>query len=82
MLLQKGCTELVERGRQVTTTGGRTKQLGAILTKPLSRFSTVSLHRPFKRDVRPLMKQDNIVRYVLTLPLNFVPVVGTAFFLG
>lgn len=26
--------------------------------------------------------QDSIVRYVLTLPLNFVPVVGTAFFLG
>lgn len=25
---------------------------------------------------------DNAVRYVLTLPLNFIPVVGTAFFLG
>jgi len=26
--------------------------------------------------------QDNVVRYLLTLPLNFIPVVGTAFFLG
>ena len=26
--------------------------------------------------------QDNAVRYLLTLPLNFIPVVGTAFFLG
>lgn len=25
---------------------------------------------------------ENVVRYVLTLPLNFIPVVGTAFFLG
>jgi len=65
VLLQKGCTDLVEKGRQVTTSGGKTKQLGKLLGKPLSRFST-----------------DSIVRYVLTLPLNFVPVVGTAFFLG
>jgi hypothetical protein len=41
VLLQKGCTELVERGRQVTTTGGKTKQLGKLLGKPLSKFSTV-----------------------------------------
>jgi hypothetical protein len=25
--------------------------------------------------------QDNVVRYILTLPLNLIPVVGTAFFL-
>lgn len=41
VLLQKGCTELVERGRTVTSTGGKTKQLGKLLGKPLSRFSTV-----------------------------------------
>ncbi|KAK1922928.1 hypothetical protein DB88DRAFT_493169 [Papiliotrema laurentii] len=65
VLVQKGHSALVERGRQVTDSGGKSKQLGRMLTKPLSRFST-----------------DNIVRYLLTLPLNFIPVVGTAFFLG
>jgi len=28
------------------------------------------------------MSVDGIVRYVLSLPLNFIPVVGTIFFLG
>ena len=42
VLVQKGHSALVERGRQVTETGGKTKQLGRLLTKPLSRFSTVS----------------------------------------
>lgn len=42
VLLQKGCTELVERGRQVTSTGGTSRQLGRMLTKPLGKFSTVS----------------------------------------
>ncbi|ORX41188.1 hypothetical protein BD324DRAFT_613564 [Kockovaella imperatae] len=65
VLVQKGQSALVERGRQVTSKGGKTMQLGKMITKPLSRFST-----------------DNIVRYVLTLPLNFIPVVGTAFFLA
>lgn len=41
VLVQKGHSTLVERGRQVTETGGKTKQLGRLLTKPLSRFSTV-----------------------------------------
>lgn len=33
---------------------------------------------------RPLAKLsvDNMVRYLLTLPLNLIPVVGTVFFLG
>lgn len=33
---------------------------------------------------RPLAKlsTDNLVRYLLTLPLNLIPVVGTVFFLG
>ncbi|KAK4688815.1 hypothetical protein P7C73_g1312, partial [Tremellales sp. Uapishka_1] len=65
VLLQKGHSTLVERGRQVNSSGGKSKQLGKVLTKPLSRFST-----------------DNIVRYVLSLPLNLIPVVGTVFFLG
>ncbi|RXK35336.1 hypothetical protein M231_07408 [Tremella mesenterica] len=65
VLLLRGQNTLVERGRQVTSSGGRTRQLGQVLTKPLSKFST-----------------DNIVRYLLTLPLNLIPVVGTAFFVG
>lgn len=28
------------------------------------------------------MSMDGIVRYVLSLPLNFIPVIGTVFFLG
>ncbi|KZV71543.1 hypothetical protein PENSPDRAFT_650559 [Peniophora sp. CONT] len=65
VLVQKGHTALVERGRQVTSSGGKGRQLGKLLTKPLSKFST-----------------DNMVRYLLSLPLNFIPVVGTVFFLG
>lgn len=66
VLVQKGHTTLVERGRQVnTSSGGKTKQLGKSLSRPLSRFST-----------------DNIVRYVLSLPLNLIPLVGTVVFLG
>jgi hypothetical protein len=41
VLVQKGHSALVERGRQVTDSGGKSKQLGRMLTKPLSRFSTV-----------------------------------------
>lgn len=40
--MQKGHSALVEKGRKVTTQGGKTKQLGVLLGKPLSRFSTVS----------------------------------------
>ncbi|WVR04485.1 hypothetical protein IAU60_001489 [Kwoniella sp. DSM 27419] len=65
VLLSKGHSTLVEAGRQVTSSGGASKQLGTLLMKPLSRFST-----------------DNVVRYLLTLPLNLIPVVGTVFFLG
>lgn len=65
VMVQKGHAALVEKHRAVTTrsTGGR--QLGRVLTRPLSKLST-----------------DNIVRYLLTLPLNLIPVVGTVFFLG
>ncbi|WWC67754.1 uncharacterized protein I206_101666 [Kwoniella pini CBS 10737] len=66
VLLQKGHSTLVEHGRQVTSGGnGKSKVMGTLLMKPLSRFST-----------------DNVVRYILTLPLNLIPVVGTVFFLG
>lgn len=68
VMVQKGHSALVEKGRPVTTqnAGGKTvRHLGRALTSPLNKFST-----------------DNVVRYLLTLPLNFIPVVGTAFFLG
>ncbi|KAE8538597.1 hypothetical protein D1P53_004959 [Cryptococcus gattii VGV] len=65
VLLQKGHSALVENGRQVTNKGGKAKQLGTLMTKPLSRFNV-----------------DSVVRYLLTLPLNFIPLVGTIFFLG
>ena len=41
-------------------------QLGRAITKPLSSK----------------LSTDGIIRYILTLPLNFIPVVGTVFFLG
>jgi len=65
VLVQKGHVALVERGRQINDSGGKSKQLGRLLTKPLSRFSL-----------------DSMVRYVISLPLNFIPVVGTVVFLG
>ncbi|ORY27792.1 hypothetical protein BCR39DRAFT_537237 [Naematelia encephala] len=65
VLVQKGHTVLVQRGREVTSTGKASKQLGGLLTKPFSKLNS-----------------DNIVRYVLSLPLNLIPVVGTVFFLG
>ncbi|ODN75482.1 hypothetical protein L202_06615 [Cryptococcus amylolentus CBS 6039] len=66
VLLQKGHQTLVENGRQVTDAGGgKAKQLGNLVRKPLAKFSF-----------------DNTVRYLITLPLNFIPVVGTVFFLG
>ncbi|KIR42613.1 hypothetical protein I307_00961 [Cryptococcus deuterogattii 99/473] len=65
VLLQKGHSALVENGRQITNKGGKVKQLGTMMTKPLSRFNV-----------------DSVVRYLLTLPLNFIPLVGTIFFLG
>lgn len=42
VLLQKGHSALVENGRQVTDKGGKVKQLGTLMTKPLSRFNVVS----------------------------------------
>lgn len=42
VLLQKGHSVLVENGRQVTNKGGKVKQLGTLMTKPLSRFNVVS----------------------------------------
>ena len=64
VLLQRGNVQLVEAGREVTTTGGGVKKLGKSLSKPLDRFSPQSF-----------------IRYLVSLPLNAIPFVGTALFL-
>ncbi|SCZ89986.1 BZ3500_MvSof-1268-A1-R1_Chr9g10663 [Microbotryum saponariae] len=65
VLVNKGLSSLVERGREVNSTRGGGAILGKSLLKPISsKFST-----------------EGLVRYVLTLPLNLVPAVGTIFFL-
>ncbi|SCV69956.1 BQ2448_1350 [Microbotryum intermedium] len=65
VLVNKGLSSLVERGREVKSTRGGGAVLGKSLLKPISsKIST-----------------EGLVRYVLTLPLNFVPAVGTIFFL-
>ncbi|KAL1412690.1 hypothetical protein Q8F55_000437 [Vanrija albida] len=66
VLVQRGYSALVENGRAVTTKRGTNVR---VLGKILTR---------------PLSKfsTDSVVRYIITLPLNFIPVVGTAFFLG
>ncbi|TEB36037.1 hypothetical protein FA13DRAFT_1902342 [Coprinellus micaceus] len=64
VLLQRGNVQLVEAGREVTTTGGGVKKLGKSLSKPLDRFSPQSL-----------------IRYLVTMPLNAIPFLGTTLFL-
>lgn len=65
VLVQKGYSDLVAKGRQLKSQGG-TSSLGSSILKPItSKYST-----------------EGLVRYLITLPLNAVPVVGTAFFLG
>ncbi|KAJ9101711.1 hypothetical protein QFC21_003049 [Naganishia friedmannii] len=70
VLLARNHTELVQKGRLLNpssrSNGGKVTQLGRAITKPLSSK----------------LSTDGMVRYVLSLPLNFIPVVGTVFFLG
>jgi hypothetical protein len=87
-MVQKGHLALVEKGRQVTGSGAAPRRLGRLITKPLSRFNVVGLsYLPSSWAEQYVIPadtgrlQDNVVRYILTLPLNLIPVVGTAFFL-
>jgi hypothetical protein len=67
VLLAKNHTALVQKGRLLNpSNNGKVTQLGKAITKPFSGKFTA----------------DSIVRYVLSLPLNLIPVVGTVFFLG
>jgi hypothetical protein len=68
VLLAKNHTTLVQKGRILSPSsgGGKVTKLGKAITKPISGKFSV----------------DSAVRYVLSLPLNLIPVVGTVFFLG
>jgi len=68
VLLAKNHTQLVQKGRLLnpSNNGGKVTQLGKAITRPLAGRFST----------------DSIVRYVLSLPLNLIPVVGTVFFLG
>jgi hypothetical protein len=71
VLLSKNHRELVQKGRlssAQTSSGGKITKLGKAITKPIGG--------------KWFMSVDGVVRYVLSLPLNFIPVVGTVFFLG
>jgi len=68
ILLQKGHDQLVSKGRQILSSGGKggsnVKKLGKTVIAPLNKFS-----------------REGIVRYLISLPLNAVPIVGTVIFL-
>lgn len=65
VLAARGCTALVERGRSVRTSGGGALVLGKSLLRPVSGKFST----------------EGLIRYLLSLPLNAIPAVGTAFFL-
>lgn len=65
VLVQKGYGDLVERGRTLKSGRGGGTVLGASLLKP----------------VTSKFSTEGLVRYLITLPLNFIPGVGTAVFL-
>jgi hypothetical protein len=64
---------LVQKGHEALVQKAR-----PIITKS---NNTKQLGKLFKAPFEKL-NTDNLVRYVLTLPFNFIPVIGTAFFLG
>ncbi|GAA5840514.1 hypothetical protein JCM5353_006575 [Sporobolomyces roseus] len=64
ILIQRGHTQLVEKGRKISRGSGGVS-LGKSLLKPVRKFSA-----------------EGLVRYLITLPLNLIPGVGTAVFLG
>jgi len=66
VLLQQGHEQLVARGRTIKPSGNSG-------VKKLEQ----SILKPLDR-----FSKDGIIRYLLSLPLNAVPVVGTVFFLG
>ena len=64
-LVAKGQTALVEKDRQVKSSGfgDAVSRLGKLASKPFAKFTPKA-----------------IVRYFMYLPLNFIPFVGTAMF--
>jgi len=64
---------LVQKGHEALVKKARPITTKSNNSKQLGKL----LKAPFSK-----LNTDNLVRYILTLPFNFVPVVGTAFFLG
>lgn len=64
-LVARGETGLVERERQVKSSGAgdAIARLGKLVSKPFAKFTPRA-----------------IIRYLMYLPLNFIPVVGTVIF--
>lgn len=66
-LRARGQPELVRTGKTRASTGIRSSGAGAVVEG--------ALVRPFQA-----LSRDGLMRYLITLPLNFVPVLGTALF--
>ncbi|WVQ84119.1 hypothetical protein IAT38_006264 [Cryptococcus sp. DSM 104549] len=64
---------LLQKGHSALVENGRQVTSKGGATKVLGTLAMKPLSR---------FSTDNIVRYLLTLPLNLIPVVGTGFFLG
>lgn len=64
---------LVQKGHEALVKKVRPITTKSNNTKQLGKL----LKAPFAK-----LSTDNIIRYVITLPFNFIPFVGTAFFLG
>ena len=64
-LVARGEPELVERERQVKSSGAgdAIARLGKLVSKPFAKFTPSAM-----------------IRYLMYLPLNFIPVVGTVIF--
>ncbi len=53
------------------------------MLSPASKGGSVTkLGKAIARPLTGKLSTDGIVRYILSLPLNLIPVVGTVFFLG
>ncbi|KAJ8602746.1 hypothetical protein MRB53_042373 [Persea americana] len=66
VLLDKGLTELVQHGREIRRGSGKSAAT-AMKAKLTSKFSRFS--------------PEALIRYILTIPLNLIPAVGTMLFI-
>ncbi|KAG8864114.1 hypothetical protein FRB96_006988 [Tulasnella sp. 330] len=92
VLLQQGHAALVAEGREIQGSGN-SKRIGKALSAPLNRFSKqgktflwiLVLKNPFATEFEltgfTLFYGTAIITYLMSLPLNAIPLVGTIFFL-